>query len=64
MPRHGKIPMTKIIPHLDAQTEAALEAMVDKCGLATVLNGLSSVDPDHENPVTQEWRVYYDYLER
>jgi hypothetical protein len=30
-----------IIPHLDAQAEATLEAMVDKFGLA--LNGLSSL---------------------
>ena len=32
-----------MIPHLDAQTEAALEAMVDKFGLAAVLNGLSCI---------------------
>jgi hypothetical protein len=56
MPRHGKIPMTKIIPHLDAQTEAALEAMVDKCGLATVLNGLSCICSAKADHIAENWQ--------
>jgi hypothetical protein len=45
-----------IIPHLDAQTEAALETMVDKFGLATVLNGLSCICSATADHVETNWQ--------
>ena len=45
-----------IIPHLDPQTEATLEAMVDKFGLATVLNGLSFICSAKADHVATNWQ--------
>jgi hypothetical protein len=51
----GEIPMT-ILPHLDAETEAALEAMVDKFGLAAVLNGLSCICSAKADHIEENWQ--------
>jgi hypothetical protein len=45
-----------MIPHLDAQTEAALEAMVDKFGLAGVLNGLACICSGKADHVETNWQ--------
>jgi hypothetical protein len=45
-----------VIPHLDPQTEAALEAMVDKFGLATVLNGLSCICSAKADHIEENWQ--------
>jgi hypothetical protein len=45
-----------IIPHLDAQAEAALEAMVDKFGLQNVINGLSCICSGKADHIEENWQ--------
>jgi hypothetical protein len=45
-----------MIPHLDAQTEAALEAIVDKFGLAAVIFGLACICSGKADHVETNWQ--------
>ena len=47
---------TFIIPHLDRQAEDALEAMVDRFGLQSVLNGLAYICSGKADHIAHNWQ--------